>query len=101
MLSRMPIRVQLTLAFAAAMAVVLAAAGAFLFFRVRSDLDRTIEDSLRSRADSLAALVRQGDGGLGDPGDGRLAGPEQTFAQVLSLEGGWSTRRCSSGRDPC
>ncbi len=87
MLSQLPIRAQLTLAFAAAMAVVLAAVGAFLFFRVQADLDRTIEDSLRSRADSLVALVRQGDGGLGDAGNTRLAGLEETFAQVLSLDG--------------
>ncbi|HEY2939275.1 MAG TPA: hypothetical protein VGJ27_05650, partial [Gaiellaceae bacterium] len=65
----MPIRLRLTLAFAVAMAAVLAATGLFLFLRVGSALDRTIDQSLRQRADDIATLVRQGDSRLAARGE--------------------------------
>ena len=45
-MSRLPIRVRLTLAFALAMAVVLAATGAFLYMRLQSSLDEAIDQGL-------------------------------------------------------
>ena len=45
-MSRLPIRVRLTLGFAVAMAVVLAAVGLFVYRRVASELLRTVDQSL-------------------------------------------------------
>jgi two-component system, OmpR family, sensor kinase len=65
-----PIRFRLTLAFAVAMAVVLAATGLFLYLRVGAALDRTIDQGLRQRASDVGALVRQGDSRLATRGEG-------------------------------
>ncbi len=77
-----PIRLRLTLAFALAMAVVLAALGFLLFTRMESALDNSIERSLRGRADDVAALVRHGGIGLPQDTEG-LSQKGQTFAQVM------------------
>jgi two-component system, OmpR family, sensor kinase len=53
--SRLPIRARLTLAFAVAMAVVLAATGSLVYVGLRSALDEAIDDSLQSRVEDLAA----------------------------------------------
>ena len=87
LLARIPIRLRLTLVFGAAMAVVLAATGVFLYFRLGSELENTIDDSLRSRADDVAALVRQADTGLREGGGSRLTEQGESFAQVLDLDG--------------
>src|SRR6266508_1229570 len=68
-LARLPIRLRVTLAFAIAMAIVLAATGVFLYVRLGSALDRTIDQSLRARSTDVGALVRQGDS-LGKEGEG-------------------------------
>ena len=87
LLARLPIRLRLALAFAAAMAVVLAAIGLFLYLRLGSALDQTIDDGLRTRADDIAALVRQSESGLREGGGSRLAERGESFAQVLDLRG--------------
>jgi signal transduction histidine kinase len=86
-LRRLPIRVRLTLAFTLVMAIVLAATGAFLYDRMQSDLDATLNQGLRSRADDVAALVRQADTGLADSKGSRLSSPQTSFAQVLDSRG--------------
>ena len=53
-------RIRLTLAFTAVMALVLVAVGLFVYSRVGSDLDAALDTSLRSRADDLAALAGGG-----------------------------------------
>jgi two-component system, OmpR family, sensor kinase len=68
-LARLPIRLRVTLAFAVAMAIVLAGTGVFLYLRLGSALDRTIDHSLRARATDVGALVRQGDS-VGKEGEG-------------------------------
>ncbi len=80
-MSRLPIRLRLTLAFALAMAVVLGATGSFLYLRLGATLSRTIDQGLRTRAADVTALVQQSDSGLGEakPRQGRADG----FAQVL------------------
>jgi heavy metal sensor kinase len=86
-LARMPIRLRLTLAFAAAMAVVLLATGLFLYLRLGAALDQTIDQSLLGRADDVATLVRVAGSGL-DMADGdRLVDHEESFAQVLDPRG--------------
>jgi heavy metal sensor kinase len=79
---RLSIRSRLTLTFAAAMAVVLAAAGLLLYDHVGSSLDRTVDQGLRARAADLTALVGQADSALGES---TARGPG--VAQVLDLRG--------------
>jgi two-component system OmpR family sensor kinase len=86
-MSRLPIRVRLTLAFAAAMAVVLAAAGLFLYSQLGADLDESVDEGLRSRAAELAALVEGSSGALSGAGASTLVEQEDAFAQVLSANG--------------
>ena len=73
-MGRIPIRLRLTLAFAAAMAVVLAVLGFLLYTFMASALDRGVNRNLRGRAEDVEALVRHG--GIGLPSG-------VTFAQVL------------------
>jgi signal transduction histidine kinase len=84
-LSRLSIRIRLTLAFAVAMTVVLAATGLFLYVRVGSALDSTIDQGLEARAADVAALVEQADTGLREARN--LRGPDDGFAQVLGPQG--------------
>jgi two-component system, OmpR family, sensor kinase len=86
-LARVPIRLRLTLVFAAAMAAVLAAMGLFLYLRLAVALDRTIDQSLRSRAGDVAALVQETDSGLGSERGTRLAEQEKRFAQLVDPSG--------------
>ena len=53
MLKRLPLRAKLTLLFAGAIALVLLAVGIFVFFRVKSDLDDSIDQALRTRAGAI------------------------------------------------
>src|SRR3712207_6262095 len=85
-LGRLPIRVRVTLAFAGVMALVLAATGAFLLLRLGAELDATIEQGLRSRAQDIAALVRETDSGLDDPGDA-LTEDGESAAQIYDPSG--------------
>jgi len=78
-LAAIPIRFRLTLAFAVAMAVVLAATGLFLYLRLGGALDRTIDQGLHARANDVGALVRA-------DGSARAARGE-TLAQVLAPSG--------------
>lgn len=88
MISRIPIRWRLALAFAMAMAVVLLAAGTLLSVRLGDELQDGVEDSLRTRSDEVAALVA-GTGGdsLGDAGPGRVSDADEGFAQLLGDDG--------------
>ena len=82
-MSRVSLRLRLTLAFVLAMALLLAAAGTFLYVRLGSALDEQIDSALRTRADDVAALVR-----AGSPlGGSRLAESDESFAQVLGPGG--------------
>ncbi|HSL64422.1 MAG TPA: histidine kinase dimerization/phospho-acceptor domain-containing protein, partial [Gaiellaceae bacterium] len=85
-MSRLSLRLRLTLAFAAAMAVLLTATGTFLYVRLGATLDDQLEQSLRARADDVAALVGRGEWRLADRPEG-LAEGEETFAQVLGAGG--------------
>lgn len=79
----LPLRVRLTLAFAVASAILLAAVGAFIFLEVKSGLDASLDSSLRSRAGVLAKLSR-------DAADERLhraLAVEGEPAQLLDAQG--------------
>ena len=86
-LAGLPIRVRLTVAFAAAMALVLAASGLFLYVRVGAALDRTIHLGLAGRADDIAALVREPGPGLAQAQGRPLVERDESFAQVLAPNG--------------
>jgi heavy metal sensor kinase len=79
-MSRIPIRIRLTLFFALASAIVLAAVGLFVYERVATDLDRSFDQDLRSRSRDLSALVLR-DGAL------NTTGGSGTFAQLLTPSG--------------
>ncbi len=96
-MSRLPIRARLALAFAVAMAVVLAATGALVYLGLRSALDAAIDDSLQSRVEDLVAgespaansdesrsQVIVGPGRVGGPAGERPLLDEQELRRVAS-----------------
>jgi heavy metal sensor kinase len=72
-LGAIPIRLRLALGFAAVMAVVLAAVGAFVYDRTGSDLDQQISRELKARMAGVVAIVRDDGDDLGDPEQDPLA----------------------------
>jgi two-component system OmpR family sensor kinase len=85
--SRLPIRVRLTLAFAAAMAVVLTVLGFVVYSRFEDRLIENVDQSLRSRATDIAAVVEASGPRLPDSGPGRFVESEESFAQLLDGSG--------------
>jgi two-component system, OmpR family, sensor kinase len=83
--SRIPIRLRLTLVFAAAMAVVLTAMGIFVYSLVASDLSAALDRELRSRAQDLSALIAR-NGSLERTGSPFIEHGE-SFAELLSPGG--------------
>ncbi len=79
-MSRFPIRLRLTLAFAIAMAIVLAATGSFVYWRLSSALNEAIAESLDSRLVSARALAQQAAPGLREEEEGfiEIAAPHQS-----------------------
>src|ERR1700716_4197979 len=86
-LARLSVRVRVTLAFAAAMAVLLSAMGLFLYLRFGRELNSSIDLGLRSRAGDVAALVKQADSGLAQAGRSPLTEQGESFAQILDTSG--------------
>jgi two-component system OmpR family sensor kinase len=73
--SRVPIRIRLTAAFAVAMVLVLAAAGTFVYLRLADDLGESVDAGLEARA---GAVLASGSAAAGAPGD-----PEEGFALLV------------------
>lgn len=86
-LSRLPVRVRVTLAFAGVMAIVLGATGLFLYVRLGNELDSTIQQGLRSRAGDVGALIAQADSGLAQSARGALTEGGENLAQILDGSG--------------
>ena len=84
-MSRVPIRLRLTVFFTAAMAVVLAGAAWLLYAGLASDLQSGIDQSLRSRAQDVGALVRHG-GSLRSTATPLIESGE-SFAELVSPQG--------------
>jgi two-component system, OmpR family, sensor kinase len=84
---RLPIRIRVTLAFAAVMAVVLIAAGLFIYSEMEARLDESIDNGLRSRAGEAATLVQSEETGVAASEANRLIESDESFAQVLSPSG--------------
>jgi signal transduction histidine kinase len=86
--SRLPIRLRVTLAFAAVMAALIAGAGLLVYLQVSDQLDESIDDGLRSRATDLSALVERRAIGLGADAQARpLIEADESFAQVIAANG--------------
>ena len=85
-MSGIPIRLRVTLAFALAMGLVLAAFGTFLFLQTRSQLDESVDDTLEQRAADLATSVEAA-GGPGSVLALQTLDPEDSFAQAVDLNG--------------
>jgi two-component system OmpR family sensor kinase len=83
-MSRLPIRLRLTLVFTLAMAIVLAAAAWFLYLRVGNELADGIDQSLRARAQDVRALVLDGGSlnGTGSP----LIETGESFAELVGVD---------------
>jgi hypothetical protein len=96
--ARLPIRLRLTLAFALVLGAILTATGLFLYFRLEAQLDRSLDQGLRNSVDDIAAVVGPGGAGLRDSSGGRLADPEEHFAQVLDPDGAARRRRRARAR---
>jgi two-component system, OmpR family, sensor kinase len=85
--SRVPIRIKVTGAFAIALGVVLTGIGSFLYLEFRAGLDRSIDQGLRTRAGDVTALVKQADTGLTQSGGSPLTARGESFAQILTADG--------------
>jgi two-component system, OmpR family, sensor kinase len=83
----LPIRVRVAAAFAAAMALVLAATGVFLYSRLGADLARALDQDLRLRAQDLSALVSDPRNSLRVESRSHLIEPGESFAQLLDRSG--------------
>jgi two-component system OmpR family sensor kinase len=85
--SRIPIRLRVTMAFAIALVIVLAGIGSFLYLQFRAGLDGSINQGLRTRAGDVTALVQQADSGLTQSGSSPLTARGESFAQILTATG--------------
>jgi two-component system OmpR family sensor kinase len=84
---RPSLRLKITAVFTAAMALLLAGLGFFVYSRFQASLDRSLNQGLRSRTNDVRALVMQADSGLAEAGHGSLAGVGAGFAQILMTNG--------------
>ncbi|MEA2419002.1 MAG: hypothetical protein QOE60_1208, partial [Thermoleophilaceae bacterium] len=83
LVNQLPIRAKLTLAYSTVIAVMLGGVGLFLYLNFKEGLDSGLNDTLRTRADDIGALLRQeGTGGLASRHD--LLARGDLTAQVLS-----------------
>jgi heavy metal sensor kinase len=80
--SRLPVRLRLTLAFALVMAIVLGAIGALLYVRLGDSLQEQVDENLEARAAELSALVGGGQLGAELP-----SADDEGFSQVLRPDG--------------
>ena len=83
----LPTRVRVTLTFTAVMAVLLTAAGLFLYGEVGRTLDDTVDRGLHARAADLSAQIQQVDSGLAQAGHSPLTERGESFAQILTPGG--------------
>ena len=86
-MSRIPIRLRVTLVFALVMAIVLAGTGLFLYLRLESSLNHSIDTDLQSRSQQLIRVMRVVDKGLGEAARSLLDKRAEDFAQVLTTSG--------------
>ena len=84
-LTNLPLRLRVAAAFAAAMAIVIATSGVFVYQRIASDLDDALRRELQVRAADLSTVVVAGAATLArssPPGQE----PGESFAQLLDRD---------------
>ncbi|HKP18791.1 MAG TPA: ATP-binding protein [Gaiellaceae bacterium] len=86
-MSRLPIRLRVTAAFAVAMAAVLASTGLFLYLRLSSHLTTAVNRELQLRAQDLAVLVADPRSSLVREGGTHLVEHGESYAQLLAPDG--------------
>lgn len=86
-MSRLPIRLRVSAAFALAMAVVLAVSGLFLYLRLSSHLSLALDRQLQVRAQDLAALTDQPAARLSSDEGNRFIESGESYAQLLAPSG--------------
>jgi len=84
--SRLPLRWQVTLAFAGVLAAVLSAVGAFVYLRFDAELGQTLDRGLRARASEVSAAVQASPDRLARP-DAPALESDESIAQVLGDDG--------------
>ena len=82
-MNRLPVRLRMTAAFAAAMAAVLAGTALFLYLRLGSHLATALDRELRVRAQDLAAVAADG----GALPASRFVERGESYVQVIGLDG--------------
>jgi two-component system, OmpR family, sensor kinase len=82
------------------MALVLAATGLFLYVSFKSDLNRTIDQGLRTRASDILALIQEADSGLKHSRPGQLVRGRESFAQILERNGTVFDATPQAGKKP-
>jgi signal transduction histidine kinase len=85
---RRTLRLRLTLVFGVGMAAVLIGLGTYGYLRVRADLDASIDQGLRSRAQVLVDAASNDQAQSVIEANGHLIDPDEAFAQVLDAAGG-------------
>ncbi len=98
--TRVPIRLRLTLAFAATMFLVLALTGLFVYVRFRTELDRAIDLNLHTQAAALTPLIERSDTGLAGTVHGALFQGHESFVQVLDSQGHILAATSQLGKSP-
>lgn len=83
-MSRLPIRVRLSAAFATAMVLVLAASALFVYLRLQDNLDDAVNAALVARSQAVVALVGDSGGKLSPSSAGEA---EEGFAQIVGADG--------------
>src|SRR4029077_5588902 len=86
-LTRLPIRLRVSAAFAVAMAAVLVLSGAILYIRLGSHLSLALDRQLRLRANDLAVLVSRPGTPLSSEHRSRFVESGESYAQVLDRRG--------------
>ena len=99
MLDRLSIRARLTIAFSAALFLVLVLAGLFVYLRVSSGLTETLDDGLEARVHDVEVLLaRSGD--RPPRLEGGLFEGEEGFAQILTPGGAVVASTLQPGTGP-
>ncbi len=87
-MSRLPIRIRLSLGFALVMAILLALVGAFAYAQLKDGLDDTVDRELSARLAGAIAIVRDDGDDLGDPARDPLVRVDPGgYVQVLDPDG--------------
>jgi signal transduction histidine kinase len=85
--SRLPIRLRVTVAFALAMAAVLAGSALYLYLQLGAHLGASLDRDLQLRAQDLAALISQPGVALARDNNGRFIERGESYAQLLTPNG--------------